>query len=104
FVTAASFLNQARSIFAESGIEVQTTRVAGADLAPLCGQIDLGAWAGQVEATAREAGVEYLSFGRLPVAAHAIVAEQMAPILAAGEIGFFSADLIDGKLPSVAMA
>jgi uncharacterized protein (UPF0210 family) len=40
----------------------------------------------------------------LPATAHGLVAEQLAAILAAGEIGFFSADLIDGSLPSVAMA
>jgi uncharacterized protein (UPF0210 family) len=33
-----------------------------------------------------------------------VVAEQAAELLAAGEIGFLSADLIQGRLPSVAMA
>src|SRR5204863_6024433 len=42
--------------------------------------------------------------GRLPATAHEVVAEYLAPILAAGEIGFLSADLIDGRFPSVAMA
>src|SRR5205823_14808272 len=42
--------------------------------------------------------------GRLPAKAYEVVAEQVAPILAAGEVGFLSADLVDGRLPSVAMA
>ena len=107
FSEAASFLRDARASFGAAGLEVQTTRAAGADLATLLGQLTgerLAIWARDTEAAARGAGIEYLSFGRLPGTAHAVVAEHVAPILAAGEIGFFSADLIDGKLPSVAMA
>jgi uncharacterized protein (UPF0210 family) len=104
---AATFLDAARDAFDAAGLEVQTIRVAGADLGPALAQLDgpmLADWAAQTERAARAAGIEYLSFGRLPASAHAIVAEQMAAILAAGEVGFFSADLIDGTLPSVAMA
>jgi uncharacterized protein (UPF0210 family) len=107
FTSAAHFLNQARSTFAESGIEVQTMRLAGGELAPLLGTLGrsgLASWAKQTEDTARGAGVEYLSLGRLPSSAHEVVADQVAHILAEAEIGFLSADLIDGKLPSVAMA
>ena len=56
------------------------------------------------EAAARDSDVEYLSLGRLPSTAHAFVVEDLAPILAAGRMLFLSADLIDGQLPSVAMA
>src|SRR6185503_6990818 len=62
------------------------------------------AWTAQTEAAARAAGVDYLSFGRLPATAHEMVGDHVAPILAAGEVGFLSADLIDGRLPSIPMA
>src|SRR3954451_15053577 len=65
FATAATFLTQARSTFADAGVEVQTTRLAGADLAPLLGTVGLATWAKQTEDAARAAGIEYLSFGRL---------------------------------------
>ncbi len=104
FTAAASFLARAKNEFGEAGLEVQTTRVAGPDLSAALPQLDLPTWCGEAERAARDAGVEYLSFGRLPSSAHAVVSEQMAPILAAGEIGFFSADLIQGNLPCVAMA
>jgi hypothetical protein len=107
FTAAASFLNRARSTFADVGIDVQTMRVAGPDLTSLLGSMDaarLAGWARETEDAARNAGVQYLSFGRLPSSADSIVKEQVAAILAAGEIGFFSADLIAQKVPSVAMA
>ncbi len=107
FADAARFLKQARSTFGAAGLDVQTTRVAGPDLGPALaslGERGLAAWAKETEAAARDAEIEYLSFGRLPSSAHTVVAEQVAPILAAGEISFFSADLIDGKVASVAMA
>jgi uncharacterized protein len=105
---AADFLKHARGAFGEAGLEVQTTRAAGPDLAATLARLDGGAalpsWAWQTEAAARSAGIEYLSFGRIPSSAHAFVEQHMASILAAGEVGFFSADLIDGNLPSVPMA
>jgi uncharacterized protein len=106
FVAAASFLTTARHAFAEAGIEVQTTRVAGPDLGSRLPEVRtaLTAWATATEAAARSNGVEFLSLGRLPASAHEVVAERLAPILAAGEIAFFSADLVEGGLPSVAMA
>ncbi|MDQ3809576.1 MAG: DUF711 family protein, partial [Chloroflexota bacterium] len=48
--------------------------------------------------------IEYLSFGRFPAAAHEVVGASVASILAAGEIGFFSADLVASSAPAVAMA
>ena len=107
FEEAARFLTAAKQAFEAVGIEVQTTRVAGPDLAQtlaVLGARGLAKWAGRTEAAARAAGIDYLAFGRLPTAAHEVVAERVAPILAAGEVGFLSAELVDGKLPSVAMA
>jgi uncharacterized protein (UPF0210 family) len=104
FEAAAAFLGAARRAYAAAGIEVQTTRVAGPDLGPMLEGFDLRAWAAQTEAAARSAGIEYLSLGRLPASAHQFVEQHVAPILAAGEVGFLSADLIDGRLPSVTMA
>ena len=106
FEAAAIFLPAARQAFADAGIEVQTTRVAGCDLGSRLPQLGtrLAAWATATEAAARSSGVEYLSLGRLPASAHDVVGEHLAPILAAGQIAFFSADLIQGGLPSVAMA
>ncbi len=107
FERAARFLSAARAAFDAAGLEVQTIRVAGPDLSQTLhaiGDTGLSGWAADVERAARAAGIEYLSFGRLPASAHAVVAGQMADILAAGEVGFFSADLIDGGLASVAMA
>jgi uncharacterized protein (UPF0210 family) len=107
FEQAARFLTEAKHAFESVGIEVQTTRVAGPDLARTLvtlGVDRLPAWTARTEAAARAAGIDYLAFGRLPAAAHQVVAEQVAPILAAGEIGFVSADLVDGRLASVTMA
>lgn len=107
FAQAAGFLTAAKQAFESVGIEVQTTRVAGPDLQSTLSKVGgegLATWATQTELAAREAGIDYLAFGRLPAAAHEVVAEQAAPILAAGEVGFLSADLVDGRLPSVAMA
>src|SRR5262249_41517920 len=39
-----------------------------------------------------------------PASAHQLVSDELAPILGGGEIAFFSADLIDGQRPSIAMA
>jgi uncharacterized protein (UPF0210 family) len=107
FEDAARFLAAAKGAFQADDIEVQTTRLAGPDLGPMLEQFGadrLAGWASRTEAAARAAGIDYLSFGRLPAWAHTVVAEQLAPILAAGEVGFLSADLVDGRLPDVAMA
>jgi len=107
FDAAARFLTAARQAFEANALEVQTTRVAGPDLGPRLartGADGLAAWAAQTEAAARAAGIDYLALGRLPATAHVVVAEQLAPILAAGEVAFLSADLVDGRLPSVPMA
>jgi uncharacterized protein len=107
FEAAARFLSQTKTVFAGAGIEVQTTRLAGPDLGVVLASLGVrsfSAWAADLEAAACAAGIEYLSLGRLPVSAHQLVAEQAAPILAAGTIGFLSADLIDGRRPSVPMA
>src|SRR5262245_35628674 len=107
FERAAAFLSEARTAFGAVGLEVQTIRVAGPDLAPALATLGgpgLTGWTAEAERVARDVGVEYLSFGRLPASAHEFVATRMAPTLAAGEIGFFSADLVDAGLPSVAMA
>jgi uncharacterized protein (UPF0210 family) len=104
---AALFLAEARAAFDTAGLEVQTIRVAGPDLGSALKTLDgdgIARWASETETAARGVGVEYLSFGRLPASAHRFVATHAAPILAAGEIGFFSADLIDDGLPSVPMA
>ena len=86
---------------------MQTIRLAGADLASSLALVAAGGlarWAAETEAAARARG------HRVPVLrppagrAHRIVADEMAPILAAGEVGFFSADLIEEGVPSVAMA
>jgi len=107
FDGAARFLMVAKRAFEAVGLEVQTTRVAGPDLSQTLGNLGgdgLASWTRQTEAAARAAGIDFLSFGRLPATAHDVVAEHLAPILAAGEVGFLSADLVDGRLPSVAMA
>jgi uncharacterized protein len=107
FARAAGFLSEARGTFQASGIDVQTARLAGPDLGPTLGALGaerLVDWAARTEAAARSAGIDYLSLGKIPAAAHAIVGERVAPILAAGEVAFLSADLIDGRLASVAMA
>jgi len=107
FVEAAGFLSAAKQAFQTRGIQVQTTRLAGPDLGANLirfGTDWLVGWAAATEAAARGAAIDYLALGRLPAWAHAVVAEQVAPILAAGEIAFLSADLVDARLPSVAMA
>ncbi|HEY3059232.1 MAG TPA: DUF711 family protein [Chloroflexota bacterium] len=107
FERAARFLSAARSAFDSIDLEVQTIRVAGPDLTPtlqVVGDDGLAPWSADIEHAARASGIEYLSFGRLPATGHRVVAERMADILAAGEVGFFSADLIDRGVPSVAMA
>jgi uncharacterized protein (UPF0210 family) len=103
FEAAGRFLRQAREQFSAQGLEVQTTRVAGQDVGPSLNG-DLARWARATESAARQHGIEYLSLGRVPANRHDLVAEQLAPILAEGEICFFSADLVDAQLPSVAMA
>jgi uncharacterized protein len=106
FIAAGRFLGAARRAFGAAGLEVQTTRLAGADLTSMLPHLGktFGAWAAATEAIARPNGIEYLSLGRLPSSAHDFVAEQLAGVLAAGEIVFLSADLVDGRLPSVRMA
>src|SRR5438445_7037895 len=101
FESAGRFLSNAKAAFAQVGLEVQTTRAAGAELTHFT---DLQRWAAETESVARAAGIDYLSLGRLPASAHHVVAERVAPVVAAGETVFVSADLMDGRLPSVAMA
>src|SRR6266849_1166945 len=103
FEAAGRFLSRSRALFSAEGLEVRTTRVAGQDLGPSVDG-DLATWARATESVAHQYGIEYLSLGRVPAKRHDVVAEQVAPILAEGEISFFSADLIDGQLPSVPMA
>jgi uncharacterized protein (UPF0210 family) len=107
FAAAARFLAEASARFAAAGIPVQMTRMAGPDLTATLrarGEAGLSTWARETEAAALAAGIDYLSFGRLPAAAHEVVATQVAPILAGGAAGFVSADLIDGRVASVPMA
>ena len=99
FRAAGTFLDAARAAFGAAGVEVQTARLAGAAPREVTPE-----WGAATETAARSHGIEYLSFGRLPSTSHDFVANQMADILAAGDIVFFSADLIDGRLPSVNMA
>jgi uncharacterized protein (UPF0210 family) len=101
FEAAGRFLSSATAAFGRVGLEVQTTRIAGAELTHVT---DLQRWAADTESAARAAGIDYLSLGRLPAAAHQVVADRVASVLAAGDTVFLSADLIDGRLPSVAMA
>jgi uncharacterized protein (UPF0210 family) len=106
FADAGGFLADARRAFEDSGIEVQRLRVAGGNLDPTA--IEWRAsphhWAANAENAARSHGIEELSLGRLSPNAHAFAAEDLAPILAAGEIVYLSADLIEAQLPSLAMA
>jgi uncharacterized protein (UPF0210 family) len=102
FETAGRFLMEAKQAFGAAGLEVQTLRAAGPDLS--LDHDDLADWATRAEAAARAAGIEYLSLGRIPASAHVFVADELGSILANGESVFFSADLIDGRLPSVQMA
>ncbi|HEX8967105.1 MAG TPA: DUF711 family protein, partial [Chloroflexota bacterium] len=106
FEVAGRFLAEARQAFEAAGIEVQTTRLCGPALESNAPGASAGLrhWATSCEAAARQAGIEYISLGRVSARRPDVVAEQVAPILAAGEIAFLSADLIDGHLPSVAMA
>lgn len=106
FTEAGRFLADARRAFEDGDIEVQTLRLAGAELDPSVADLGKAArdWAADTEAAARNSGIEYLSLGRLPSTAHTFVTEDLAQILASGQIAFFSADLIDGRLPSIAMA
>jgi uncharacterized protein len=107
FERVSLFLRQATRAFAAAGLEVQTSRIAGADLG---GAIDrLGAaglprWAAETEIAARAAGIDYLSIGRIPARANTIVRDLVAPLLAAGTVVNVSADLLDGGLPAIAMA
>lgn len=107
FERAAHALARARQVFATAGLDVQTTRVAGPDLGRAIerlGPAGLATWAAETEAAARAAGIDYLSLGRVPAVAHEVVANLLAPVLADGEITFMSANLLDGTLPSLAMA
>ena len=103
FAAAGRFLAAARDAFTGEGLEVQTTRVAGADLGPNLPD-PFSAWAARTEAVAKAHGIEYISLGRLRASSHGVVAEHAAPILADSTITFLSADLVEGRLPSVAMA
>jgi uncharacterized protein (UPF0210 family) len=107
FERASVFLAAARNAYQSAGIEVQTARLAGPDLGPTLSSLGPAAlvdWAAQTEAAARAAGIDYLSLGRVPAAAHRVVADVAAPILAAGEVAFLSADLVDNGQASVPMA
>jgi uncharacterized protein (UPF0210 family) len=107
FERAAAFLRDADSVFAATGLEVQTTRVAGPDLTDALRQLNgegFADWAAEIEAMARDAGIDYVSFGRLPATAHVVVSRQVPAILAAGQVGFISADLLCDGIASVAMA
>lgn len=105
---AGAFLSSARAAFEGAGLPVQTTRVAGPGLGPLLSQpgqpAHLRSWAARAEGAARDAGVEFLSLGRVPADQHEVVRQHVADILAAGEIGFLSADLLLDGRPSPAMA
>jgi uncharacterized protein (UPF0210 family) len=107
FATAARFLREARAAFAAVGLEVQTTRLAGPELRRLEDD-DFAAWAAETERVASTAGIDYLALGRLPSDAWGVrvVAEQVAPVLAAGTTAFVSADLVNARtgVPSVPMA
>ena len=110
FRVAASFLQDARAAFSSAGLEVQTTRLAGPELAATLARLDgdWARWASETERAACWAGIDYLSLGRAPADAAGVrsVAEHASAILAAGQIAFLSADLIEPTtgLPSVAMA
>ena len=101
FEAAGRFLSDAKAAFERVGLEVQTTRAAGPELTHVA---DFRRWAAEIESAARAAGIDYLSLGRLPASAHQVVADEVAPVLSAGETVFLSADLVDGRLPCVAMA
>ncbi len=105
--SAASFLDEASHAFADDGIEVQTTRAAGPSLGPTLTALDdaaFASWARDVEAAARDAGIGYLSLGRIPADLPERVEALVAPVLAAGEIVFLSAELLLDGLPSIRMA
>ncbi len=107
FRAAASFLAEAAQAFGHAGTEVQTTRVAGPPLGPAVSAMDeaaFGRWARDVEAAAQAAGIGYVSLGRIPGDRPDAVDRLVAPVLAAGEIVFLSADLLLNGQPSVAMA
>jgi uncharacterized protein (UPF0210 family) len=101
FEAAGRFLASARAAFEQAGLEVQTTRAAGPELTHFA---NLQAWAAETESAARDAGIDYLSLGRVPASAHRVVADQLVGVLGAGDTLFASADLVDGRAPSVAMA
>jgi uncharacterized protein len=107
FHRAAEFLREARNAFQTVGLEVQTTRIAGPELGSTLSRMDLAAftaWAAETEATARSAGVDYLSLGRVPGNCANVVERIVAPVLAAGEVASISADLIADGLPRIEMA
>ncbi|HEV7664676.1 MAG TPA: DUF711 family protein [Chloroflexota bacterium] len=107
FEQAARFLAAATDAFGAAGVEVQTTRLAGPDLGltlSRLGEKRLGAWTAETEQAARNAGIGYVSFGRVPASSSEVVEVDCAAVLAAGEIGFLSAELVEGRQPSVAMA
>jgi uncharacterized protein (UPF0210 family) len=103
FEAAATFLERARSAFAEAGLDVQTTRMAGPELDP-ASDMDFPSWATATEAAARDSGIEYISLGRVPGWAAEFVSDQAAPVLASGQITFLATDLLEGRSPSVRMA
>lgn len=102
FASAGRFLAVARDAFEADGLPVQTTRLAGPDLGPTLARLDgeaLRVWATETERAATEAGVQYLSLGRIPAEHARVVERHAAPIIAAGEAVFLSADLLlDGRV------
>src|SRR6266508_4656856 len=91
FESAAAFLRTARSSFEDVGIDVQTLRCAGPSLDGALND-DFARWCAATETAAHQAGIEYLSLGRVPASAHEFVADGLASILARGEIAFLSCD------------
>src|SRR5579871_1113175 len=87
FAEAGRFLANARNALESGGIEVQRLRLAGGVLDPssVAWSTSPRDWAAHAEAAARGCGIEDVSLGRLPPTAHAFVAQELAPILAAGE-------------------
>jgi uncharacterized protein (UPF0210 family) len=103
FRETSAFLSEARASLESVGFEVQTTRVAGPDLAGVDADL-FAAWAASVESAARDAGIGYVSLGRIPAGRPDLVETLAAPVIAAGQIAFLSADLLEGGRPSLPMA
>ncbi len=103
FGRAGAILDQAVTRFADAGVEVQTTRLAGTPTEIGDGQA-LADWTGRCTQAAREVGVEYLALGRIPTTATNLVEDHLPAVLAAHPTVFASADLLGDGRPSIAMA